>query len=189
MLLYRLIGHYPLVGVLQLAAHESAVNGDAGDLELLQLFVGILRIVSGLSEPFSHVTKLYEFSRIAADFAASCRHRHALRGQQELSWTPSSVENSDASTRVSSMAASIQGDTLIARVGNPTVADSAVLVRDGNPSEYTFGDNMLWDADSPEFKAIFGDPLLSSLGDSWEGQTPAPTSDKNWKSASWESRG
>ncbi|KAK4450483.1 hypothetical protein QBC34DRAFT_437307 [Podospora aff. communis PSN243] len=183
-----LIGHYPLIGVLQLAGNESAGCGDAGDLELLQLFVGILRIVSGLSEPFSHVTKLYEFSRIAADFAGACRHGHAIRGQQELSWTPSSLENSEASTRVSSIAASVQGDALIARVANPAVADSAVLVRDGNPSEYTFSDNMLWDADSPEFKAIFGDPLLSSLGDSWEGQTPASTSNKSWKNASWESR-
>ncbi|KAK0623887.1 hypothetical protein B0T14DRAFT_565203 [Immersiella caudata] len=181
-----LIGHYPAVGVLQLAAHESAATGDTGDLELLQSFVAMLRVVSGLSEPLSHVTKLYEFSRIAADFAAACRLRHTAPSQHDLAWTPSSLANSDTSTRVSSIAASLRGDSLMS--GGVTPADSSVLIRDGNPPGYVFGDSMLWDADSPEFKALFGDPLLSSLGDSWEEQAPASTSDKNWKSASWEPR-
>jgi hypothetical protein len=117
------------VGVLQLAAHESVATGDTGDLELLQSFVSMLRVVSGLSEPLSHVTKLYEFSRITAHFAAACRLRHAVLSQHDISWRPSSLENSDTSTRVSSIAASLWGDSLIS--GGVTSADSSVLIRDG----------------------------------------------------------
>ncbi|KAL2020103.1 hypothetical protein VTK56DRAFT_8907 [Thermocarpiscus australiensis] len=46
--------------------------------------------------------------------------------------------------------------------------------------EYTFGDGMLWDADSPEYKAIFSNPLLSWLGAGWEEQT-LYLSTKNYK--------
>lgn len=99
------------------------------------------------------MTRLYEFSQIVVDFVAGSRHQQVMTGQYELSWTPPSANSSAPFTRAPSTT-SLGIDNFMG----------------GNAPDYTFDDATLWDADSPEFKAMFDNPGMNSMGAAWEDQ-------------------